>query len=111
MDPGDRDPDRDGDFEAFVAARGPRLLRVACGRGVLVSLDLRKFAGLHTKVRDPAGLYALDEPSPLCHKLMGTEEYGALLAGPDPGADVGIQVSVCVAGTGAGSRSSTTYAP
>ncbi|MFE3252995.1 sigma factor [Streptomyces sp. NPDC059209] len=31
MDPGDRDrdPDRDGDFEAFVAARGPRLLRVA----------------------------------------------------------------------------------
>ncbi|MFD5895184.1 hypothetical protein [Streptomyces sp. NPDC060366] len=71
--------------------------------GVLVSLDLRKFTGLHTKVRDPAELYALDEPSPLCRKLKGTQEYGALLAGPDPGADIGIQVSVCVAGAGAGS--------
>ncbi|MFD9869017.1 hypothetical protein ACFXI8_01940 [Streptomyces niveus] len=71
--------------------------------GVLVSLDLTKFGGLHTKVRDPAELYALDEPSLLCSKLKGTEEYGALLAGPDAGVDVGIQVSVCIAGTGAGS--------
>lgn len=71
--------------------------------GVLVSLDMTKFAGLHTKVGDPAELYALDGPSPVCRKLKGTEEYGVLLAGPDPGVDVGIQVSVCVAGAGAGS--------
>lgn len=55
------------------------------------------------EVPDPAELYAPDEPSPLCDKLKGTEEYGALLAGPDPGEDVGIQVGVRVAGTGAGS--------
>lgn len=69
--------------------------------GVLVSLDLTKFGGLRTKVRDPAVLYALDAPSLLCRKLKGTEEYSALLAGPDRGVDVGIQVSVCAAGTGA----------
>lgn len=72
--------------------------------GVLVSLDLKKFAGLHTKTRNPPELYALDRPSVPCHQVRGTEEYGALLAGPDPGADVGIQVSVCVAGAGASSR-------
>lgn len=71
---------------------------------VLVTLDRAKFGGLHTKTQDPPELYALDGPSALCRKLLGTEEYGALLAGPDPGVDLGIQVSVCAAGADASSR-------
>ncbi|GGJ80920.1 hypothetical protein GCM10011583_10550 [Streptomyces camponoticapitis] len=71
--------------------------------GVLVSLDMKKFAGLHTKTQDPATLHTLTNLSVLCRKLTGTEEYSALLAGPDPAADLGIQVSVCAAGAGASS--------
>ncbi|MET4926902.1 hypothetical protein P3L51_31885 [Streptomyces sp. PSRA5] len=91
---------------ASTCAREPRgcaPFRKLRPGGVLVSLDLKKFGGLHTKTQDPPALYALDEPSPICHKLLGTQEYGALLPGPEPGADAGIQVSVCLAGAGTGS--------
>ncbi|WP_330174726.1 hypothetical protein OG875_14955 [Streptomyces sp. NBC_01498] len=67
---------------------------------VLVTLDLVKYAGLRAKAQDPPTLHGPAAPSVLCRKLDGTEEYGALLAGPDPGMDLGIQVSVCAAGAG-----------
>ncbi|WP_329384692.1 hypothetical protein [Streptomyces sp. NBC_01716] len=113
------DPARDLVPRGYVASRRvPDTLTPACAKepetgcepvatlpsgSVLVSLDVKKFRGLDTKTQDPPALHPLARPSALCRKLMGTEEYSALLAGPDPGADVGIQVSVCAAGAGASS--------
>ncbi|MFI6084385.1 hypothetical protein ACIBBB_26020 [Streptomyces sp. NPDC051217] len=114
MDPGD------GDFEAFVSARGPRLLRVAwllTGDAHLAEDLLRttlaevwprwhRISGERpegVRTPDPPTLPAPAEPSVLCRKLMGTEEYSVLLAGPGPAGDIGIQVSVCAAGAGASS--------
>lgn len=97
------DPASDNLPRGFVADQRIPVRALRPG-GVLVSLDLKKFGGLHTKTRNPPELNALDKPTVRCRQVQGTEEYGALLAGPDPGADVGIQVSVCVAGAGASSR-------
>ncbi|MFD3522665.1 hypothetical protein [Streptomyces sp. NPDC058653] len=71
--------------------------------GVLVSLDPKNYSGFDTGPKDPSVLRALAEPQVLCRKLGGTEEYSALLPGPDPEGGEGIQVSVCTAGAGASS--------
>ncbi|MFC8831468.1 hypothetical protein ACFT9I_39730 [Streptomyces sp. NPDC057137] len=114
-----RDPASGRQPRGFVASQRVPTVTPACGTGqqatcepvrvlrpggVLVSLDLKEFSGLHTKAQTPPLLYALDKTSAFCRKLQGTTEYGALLAGPEPGADAGIHVSVCVAGASANSR-------